>query len=602
MKFSLYIPFIVFVCCLTNTFGQDSKESVYHTVKSSENIYRISLFYNVAMDSIRIWNNLDLKYTVFEGMKLIIRHPKPIFSNKSESGKITDNKADTLVRLIPDNHFHIVAPLENVFRISLKYKVTVDSVRIWNNLDRYSTVSVGQKLIISGRKPELTQTERAIVNEVVPLSPILKTDQSKSTDNPIVIIPLVQNSDTAKLKETALPKGYIPSDSLLSMARKYAYSDKKPDARNLCRLILSRDSTYWDAAVLIGRTYIWDNKYDSARIVLNKIIGQRPGYYDAIDARIDAEIFSDNYPEAIKYADIALSYHPNDDTFLFKKARALNKSGNSKEASTILNKILGLNPSDQKSKSLLSAIRLEKMVNKLTLNYWIYVFNDNAPWSFASAAIGHKTTKLGTITLRYNYAGRFGNEGHQIELDAYPAIAKGIYMYFSTAISNKKNFPYSRLSMEPYFKLPASFEMSVGFRYLNFDDDKIITFGDDKVLIYTGSIGKYWGDYWFSLKPYLTPGKDAWSQSANLTIRRYLNGADNYLSLILGTGISPDEQQYAFDPVLYYLKSNKIAIEYQQKIGSRLFFDSSVGYSRDEVSSDTKRDRYTFDFGLSFIF
>jgi YaiO family outer membrane protein len=157
--------------------------------------------------------------------------------------------------------------------------------------------------------------------------------------------------------------------------------------------------------------------------------------------------------------------------------------------------------------------------------------------------------------------------------------------------------------MEPYFKLPASLELSLGFRYLNFDDNHIAAFDSNKVVIYTGSIGKYYGNYWFSLRPYLTPGIGAWSQSYSFTIRRYLDGnADSYLSLILGTGISPDEQQYAFDPVLYYLKSNKIYLEYQQKFANRFFLDCGAGFAREEIRAGVKRDRYSFDIGVSFLF
>jgi YaiO family outer membrane protein len=400
---------------------------------------------------------------------------------------------------------------------------------------------------------------------------------------------VITNKDTASL------------GSLFAKAREFAYNNGKARSRQICRQILSRDSTYWDAAVLMGRTYAWDEKYDSARIVLNKVIELRAGYYDAVDALIDAELLSDNYQGAIKYADIGLSFHPKDGRFLYKKARALNKSGDYQKASDLLNQVLTLDPSNKEANSLLLSIRQARMINKLTLNYWVYLYSSDNPWNFASASIGRKTPAFGTVTLRYNYARRFGNDGNQIELDAYPTIAKGIYLYFNTGISDKKNFPYSRLSLEPYFKLPASFEMSIGFRYMNFGDRNIAAVDSNMVMIYTGTIGKYYGNYWFSFRPYLTPGKDGWSTSANLTIRRYLANADCYLSLIVGTGISPDVQQYAYNPG-YYLKSNKIALEYQQKIASRFFLNLGTGYAREEIRAGVKRDRYSLDFGFSTLF
>jgi len=393
----------------------------------------------------------------------------------------------------------------------------------------------------------------------------------------------------------------VSLDSLLSKARTFAYSNRKGEARVICRQILSFDSTYWDAAVLMGRTYAWDSQYDSARIVLSRVVERRAGYYDAVDALVDVELMDDNYLQAIKFADIGLTYHSNDGAFLFKKAKALDYSGKSHEASILLTQLIETEPSNKGASDLLLKIRNDKLVNKVTLNYWIYTFNDVDPWNFGSVAIGRKTKTFGTLTLRYNFARRFANDGHQIEIDAYPAIAKGIYMYLNTGISNKKNFPFSRFSMEPYFKLPASFEFSVGFRYMNFDDNRIAAFDSNKVMIYTGTIGKYYGDYWFSLRPYLTPGKDGWSKSVNLTVRRYFADTDSYLSFIVGTGFSPDEQQYAFAPG-YYLKSNKITLEYQQKFASRFFLNCGTGFAREEIRVGTKRNRFSFDLGVSYLF
>jgi len=417
----------------------------------------------------------------------------------------------------------------------------------------------------------------------------------------VFLILLFSISDLAVTAQIISNGDTTPLPSLLVKARKFAYDNSRAEARKICREILLRDSTYWDAAVLIGRTYAWDAKYDSARMVLNSVIRQRAGHYDAVDALIDNEVFSDNFKDAIHFADIGLSSHPDDENFLFKKAKALNYSGNSAKASDILNRILAKNPSNNDASALMLSIKRSKMVNKLTFNYWIYTFNDVDPWNFGSAAIGRKTKTFGTVILRYNYARRFNNVGHQVEVDAYPAITKDIYMYFNAGISNKKNFPFSRLSIEPYLKLPASFEISLGFRYMNFDDKRIAATDSNKVMIYTGTIGKYYGDYWFSVRAYLTPGKSEWSESFYLTVRRYLADADSYLSIIIGTGFSPDEQQYAFNPG-YHLKSSKIDLEYQQKIASRFFLNCGTGFAREEIRAGTTRNRYSFDIGFSYLF
>jgi len=391
-------------------------------------------------------------------------------------------------------------------------------------------------------------------------------------------------------------------ETLLNKARQLAYNNGRAEARKICFQILNRDSTYWDAAVLLGRTYSWDSKHDSSRIALNKVIVKKPGYYDALEAIIDNELSDDKYLSAIKYADEGLLYLPDNEMFLFKKARALNKSGKTKESTALLSRILQINSSNKEAAKLLLDIKRAGRVNKFTMSYSTDIFNGSTPWNFASASIGRKTAHFGSVILRYNFANRFGNNGHQAEIDAYPAICKGIYVYFNAGVSNKKNFPFSRLSIEPYFKLPKSFEASIGIRYMNFDANRIFALDSNKVIIYTGTIGKYFGSYWISVRPYFTKGTDAWSKSASLTVRRYFGDEDSYISLNLGTGMSPDEQQYAFNPDLKFLKSNKISLDYQQKIAYRFIINCGAGYAQEEVRTGVKRSRYSLGVSVSVLF
>jgi len=74
------------------TYGQVTPDTIYHIVKKSEDVYRISSLYNVPIDSIRRWNYLDRNYRVIEGMKLIIKHRKSANQNNTVGIKprITD--------------------------------------------------------------------------------------------------------------------------------------------------------------------------------------------------------------------------------------------------------------------------------------------------------------------------------------------------------------------------------------------------------------------------------------------------------------------------------------------------------------------------------
>lgn len=74
MKFSVFILFLILLSVQNYTsYGQESKDFIFHVVKSEENISQISVHYNCPIDSIRSWNDLDQNSKILPGMKLMIR-------------------------------------------------------------------------------------------------------------------------------------------------------------------------------------------------------------------------------------------------------------------------------------------------------------------------------------------------------------------------------------------------------------------------------------------------------------------------------------------------------------------------------------------------
>jgi YaiO family outer membrane protein len=154
------------------------------------------------------------------------------------------------------------------------------------------------------------------------------------------------------------------------------------------------------------------------------------------------------------------------------------------------------------------------------------VFSD---WQLASASLAARWRPL-TAIARVNYAHRFGASAWQFEGEAYPRF-KGGYAYLSAAYSADESFPEWRLGGEVFAALPAGFEASAGVRELRFREDD--------VRIWTGSLGKYAGNYWTSLRPYVSDGDDGTSATFVLTTRRYLPDADNFVGLTVGYGSGP---------------------------------------------------------------
>ena len=155
------------------------------------------------------------------------------------------------------------------------------------------------------------------------------------------------------------------------------------------------------------------------------------------------------------------------------------------------------------------------------------------PWHLVSLDYS-RLTKMGSIIGRINYANRFGKNGVQYEVDAYPHISKTFYAYANVGYSDNVGvFPHWRAGFSLYANLPKSFELELGSRFLYFS-------GPTNIL--TGYLGKYYKNYLLGVKAYITPVDNSVSQSYSALARYYFGGADDFVGLTIGTGISPDER------------------------------------------------------------
>jgi YaiO family outer membrane protein len=385
----------------------------------------------------------------------------------------------------------------------------------------------------------------------------------------------------------------LNADSLFEKARANAFDGQREKARELCRLILSQKPDYHDVRVLMARTYAWDRQYKEAREELKKVLTRKPGSHDAINALIDVEFWAQNYLETIAVCDSGLALFPGDEEYLLKKAKALEKLELYEEALAVLDLIIKGPPAsadgsitsgepgpphkepNAEAIKMAGRIKLAMIRNEAGINYSLDAFDEiYGPRHLVYSELKRRT-KIGTVIGRANYANRFERSGFQYEVDAYPKISKGMYAYLNFGVSGSSLFPAFRTGAEYHTKLKRGFEASIGMRYLAFTNNKIA--------IYTGSIGKYYKDYWFSFRPFITPKGNGVSNSFNIFIRRYLRDANNYVTFIAGTGFSPEDRNN-FTAETYTLRSQKAGLEYNQMFKGRFTFRIGIMLERQELS------------------
>jgi YaiO family outer membrane protein len=381
-------------------------------------------------------------------------------------------------------------------------------------------------------------------------------------------------------------------------ARKLAFDGDREKARQMCRQILSTGFNS-DVALLMARTYAWDSKYDSTRIVLNEILLHNPNSTEALDAYADVEYWSGNYEKAIEYCDMALKRDSTDEDFLFKKAKIQHSSERFEEAVSTLEQLIRINGANGEAMKKLQEFRFDVMKNRIRINYTIDQFDDafnRDPWQIVALSYGRKT-KLGSVIARVNMAKRFGDTGFQYEMDAYPKISENNYGYVNYGFSQSSVFPDHRIGLEWYHNFPKAYEGSIGMRTL--------FFSSSDVTIYTATIGKYIGNYWLSLRSFVTPGSDGTSVSGYLLVRRYFSDPENYFGLRLGYGVSPDENQNLIDENLksrLNLKSMSVKLEFNHIINRVWIVNPSAGWTSEELPTGTTPNYYTFDISITRLF
>ncbi|MFD2163496.1 YaiO family outer membrane beta-barrel protein [Paradesertivirga mongoliensis] len=323
------------------------------------------------------------------------------------------------------------------------------------------------------------------------------------------------------------------SDELFREARTAAFEKKNyPLAIQLSKEALSKSPDYKDIRIFLGRVYTWSDKPDSARAEFKTVLKQEQGHEDASLAYASLEFWNDQYNQALQLTNDGLQFHPESKDLLLLKAKILNNLNRYKEADKVVTLILRTDPKNTAARAISQRIRENSSKNKFGLSYDFVHFDEqfSDPWQLVSFDYGRQT-RLGSVSARINYANRFKSEGLQFEVDAYPKLSPMFYTYVSGGYSADGIFPNYRAGFSLYANLPASFEADAGFRLLRFDDN---------TWIYTLALGKYYKNYWFNFRAYLTPAESSLSHSYSLNVRYYLGGADDYIRFAAGTGLSPD--------------------------------------------------------------
>ena len=215
--------------------------------------------------------------------------------------------------------------------------------------------------------------------------------------------------------------------------------------------------------------------------------------------------------------------------------------------------------------------------------------NDIAAWRTAAISLSRRGRR-GSIIGRVNLASRFGTTGAQVEVDAYPRLGGGRYLYLNAGYSAASIFPGQRFGAELYTNLPDAWEASLGLRALWFDGSP--------VTLYTGTIGKYAGNYWVSLRPFVRIRPSGTSASAGLTARHYSVDADNYVGGRISFGSSPSDN--VTPDAVTRTSSSSFGLQGSRTFGHAVIGTWAAGRDSEDLDGGHTRGSWTLSIGVAY--
>lgn len=382
-------------------------------------------------------------------------------------------------------------------------------------------------------------------------------------------------------------------DTSFETARNLAFNKQRKQAQDTLLHILTKYPDYHDIRSFLATTYSWDGDYKKARNEFNYVLEKDPQNKSTWVAAIKNEIWGDKPYTALEMTTQALKNIPEDAEILYLKASALEKTNKSLEALTTLDAILKKNPEDQNAiaykTSLSTTLRKNTIGLRTEVDVYSQVFD---PMQYHTLNYSRQT-KYGSIIAKFNFNRRFNENGTQVEFDLYPKIAKGLYAYLNVGFANTFLFPDLRYGAELYQSLPKSFEASIGFRSLQYTTT---------TNIYTGSIGWYTGNSYFSFRPYFTPGDTGTSTSGTFTYRKYRSDADNFIGFAFGMGFSPEINQFNFsgnENAIVDLKSQKLNLSYNFTSNNKQnAWGLQLGVAHQEITFDQGNYFWIYNFAV----
>lgn len=385
-------------------------------------------------------------------------------------------------------------------------------------------------------------------------------------------------------------------DKAFAQARTSAYAGNYEEARRLVRAMLLQNPRHYEGLILMARTYNWQQRYDSAAVILDSLTTAHPEFTDAQEAKLDNRFWSGNYAEALQVIQILEAVGSLTPERQLVKAEALGKSGQYDLAETLLRSRLAANPDDAAARYLLIELISTTRKKQVSANYYLQGTPGRTPWHMASVE-GLYKFKAAPTAIRYSWATRFGNTGHQLEADCYPKLTRMTYLYLNAGWGNNTGvFPSLKGGVEVYSGLKkAGLEFNGGVRYMGFENVR--------VTLYTAEVGKYLGPFWLGIRGFYSTLQDSRAEAIVLTARYYLPDGFSNLTVTASNGTIPTLVGFYNETVARFI-NQRISADFSYQLSPVWQLRTGLWYENEQFQQSPDRflNRWSGTAGVSYSF
>jgi len=382
----------------------------------------------------------------------------------------------------------------------------------------------------------------------------------------------------------------VNTDSLFNEAIADSRAGNYDAAIEKAETVLEIHPARYDVMVFEANVFAWKGNYKHALGIIDKAYSINPGYEELYDSWLNILLWSKDYNRLLEVSEIARqNKYSNQYNLVLKQALAYKFLGEYDSGTKLIESHVNFLDSAA-VKQLYNELQMLSRVNALSLFYSIDLFDNNNTdlqhLSYVDYAFKIKKT---TIIPRVNFANRFNTNDLQIEADFYHSFSNGHYLYLNYGAGMySKLFPEHRAGLEYFLPASKTMEFSIGGRFLNS--------GNDNVVIATGHIGKYYRNWWFSLRPYYVIRDSKNAFTAVLNTRYYSKNPVNFWGAEFVYGHSPDER-YSLSTPTENLLLTGYRIKLEKNIALFRFNELrfSAAYASEEYSAGSFRNRYTLE-------